>query len=115
MAMIDEPINIIDEDFEKIVMQSNIPVIVDFWAPWCGPCRKISPILDNLAKKYTGKLLVVKVNVDEDVELVNKFEIQSIPTLLFITEGKIVHRQEYALSESMLKEAVSQFLNTVSN
>ncbi len=113
--MIDEPVHVTDAAFEKAVLQSTIPVIVDFWAPWCGPCRMVAPVLDKLAKEYAGKLLVAKVNTDENQEWASKYGIQSIPTMLFISGGKIVHRQVGALPETLLREAVSQFLDVVSD
>jgi thioredoxin 1 len=109
-----EPINVTDAAFEKTVLQSPIPVIVDFWAPWCGPCRMVAPILEKLAKEYDGKLLVAKVNTDENPEWMMKYGIQGIPTMLFISNGKIVHRQVGALPERMLRDVVSQFLEVVS-
>jgi thioredoxin 1 len=95
-------------------MQSSVPVIVDFWAPWCNPCKMIAPILEKLAQEFDGKLLVAKVNTDENPEWMMKFGIQGIPTLLFVAGGKVVHRQVGALPERMLREAVSQFMEVVS-
>ncbi|GAB4458263.1 MAG: thioredoxin [Anaerolineales bacterium] len=109
-----EPINVTDAAFEKTVLQSPIPVIVDFWAPWCGPCRMVAPILEKLAKEYDGKLLVAKVNTDENPEWMMKYGIQGIPTMLFISGGKVVHRQVGALPERMLRDTVSQFLEVIS-
>jgi thioredoxin 1 len=109
-----EPIHVTDAAFEKIVMQSTIPVIVDFWAPWCNPCKMIAPTLEKLASEQDGKLLVAKVNTDENTEWMNKFGIQGIPTLLFVAGGKVVHRQVGALPERMLREAVTQFMDVVS-
>jgi thioredoxin 1 len=111
--MTGEPIHITDAAFEKTVMQSPIPVIVDFWAPWCNPCKMIAPTLEKLASEKEGKLLVAKINTDEHSEWMTKFGIQGIPTLLFVSGGKVVHRQVGALPERMLREVVSQFLEVV--
>lgn len=108
-----EPIHITDEFFEKIVMQSTVPVIVDFWAPWCNPCKMIAPTLDKLAQENEGKLIVAKVNTDDHAEWMQKFGIQGIPTLLFVSGGKVVHRQVGALPERMLREVVAQFMEVI--
>ena len=108
--MISEPINVTDSAFEKAIMQSNIPAIVDFWAPWCGPCRMVAPILEKLAKEYAGELLVAKVNTDENQEWANKFHVQGIPTMLFVSDGKIIHQQVGAMPEPVLRDTVTQFL-----
>ena len=112
--MIEEPIHVTDDAFEKTVLQSQVPVIVDFWAPWCGPCKMVAPILDKLAKENAGKILVAKVNTDENPEWMMQYGIQGIPTMLFIANGKIVHRQVGALPERMLRDVVSQFMEVVS-
>jgi thioredoxin 1 len=109
-----EPIHISDESFEKDVMQSALPVIVDFWAPWCGPCKMIAPALEKLAKEQDGKLIVAKINTDDHSEWMQKFGIQGIPTLLFVSGGKVVHRQVGALPEQMLREVVTQFMEVIS-
>ena len=111
--MISEPVHVTDAAFEKTVLQSDTPVIVDFWAPWCGPCRMVAPTLDKLAKEYSGKLLIAKVNTDENPEWMLKYGIQGIPTMLFVAGGKIVHRQVGALPEPMLRDIVAQFLDVV--
>ncbi|HUG33277.1 MAG TPA: thioredoxin [Anaerolineales bacterium] len=112
--MFDEPIHVTDGTYQQSVLDSKIPVIVDFWAPWCGPCKMVAPILDKFAKEYQGKLLVAKINTDENQEWMMKYGIQGIPTMLFVANGKIVHRQVGALPERMLRDTVSQFLETVS-
>jgi len=108
-----EPIHITDDTFEKVVMQSPLPVIVDFWAPWCNPCKMIAPTLDKLAREQEGKLVVAKVNTDDHAQWMQKFGIQGIPTLLFVSNGKVVHRQVGAVPERMLREIVNQFMDVI--
>jgi thioredoxin 1 len=108
-----EPIHVTDAAFEDTVLKSTMPVIVDFWAPWCGPCRIVAPTLDKLAKEYAGKLLVTKVNTDENPEWAMHYQVQGIPTMLFVSGGKVVHRQVGALPEPILREVVSEFLEVV--
>ena len=103
-------LTITKDNFEQEVLQSEKPVLLDFWAPWCGPCRMVAPILDKLAKEYDGKLVVAKVNTDENQEWAYKYSVQGIPTMLMISGGKVLHTQVGALSEGMLKEVVNQFL-----
>lgn len=105
-----EPIHVTDAAFQKTVLENPLPVVVDFWAPWCGPCKMVGPMLDKIAKENDGKVIVAKVNTDENPEWAMKYGVQGIPTLLFIFGGKIVHRQVGALPEKMLREAISQFL-----
>src|SRR5512137_2103397 len=102
--MINEPIHVTDAAFEKVVLKSSLPVVVDFWAPWCGPCRMVAPALDKIAKEKAGKLVVAKVNTDENPEWAVKYGVQGIPTMLFIANGKVVHTQVGALPESMLRQ-----------
>jgi thioredoxin 1 len=87
-----EPIHVNDEAFEKAVLKSTIPVIVDFWAPWCGPCHMVAPSLEQLASEYAGKVLVAKVNTDEDAQYAMQYGVRGIPTLLFIKDGQEVDR-----------------------
>jgi thioredoxin 1 len=109
--MASEPIHVTDSQFEETVLGSKVPVIVDFWAPWCGPCRMVAPTLEKLAKEYEDKMLVAKVNTDENPEWAGRYQVQGIPTMLFVAKGKIVHRQVGALPEPMLREVVGTFLD----
>ena len=111
--MFDEPINVTDDAFEKTVVKADLPVIVDFWAPWCGPCKMVAPILEKIAKEYSGKVLVAKVNTDNHSDWANKFGVQGIPTMLFMAEGKVVHQQVGALPEPILRTILDQFLGVV--
>jgi thioredoxin 1 len=108
--MTNEPIHVTDDSFENTVLKSAIPVIVDFWAPWCTPCKMVAPTLEKLAAEYEGKLLVAKVNVDNDQKYAQQYGVQGIPTMLFISNGNIVHQQVGALPENMLRQAVTTFM-----
>jgi len=79
-------------NFEQEVLQSDIPVMVDFWAPWCVPCRIIAPLVERLAEQYTGQLKVAKLNVDENHELAIRYQVMSIPTLIFFKNGQVIDR-----------------------
>ena len=91
-------------NFEQEVIKSDVPVVVDFWATWCGPCRMVGPILDDLAGEYAGKVKVVKVNVDEQRELANRYQIQAIPTLMVFKGGEQVDRSVGAESKAELSK-----------
>jgi len=91
-----------DASFEQDVLKSEVPVLVDFWAEWCGPCRMIAPLLDTAASEYAGKLKVVKVNVDENSQTPADFGVRGIPTLLMIKDGKVVDTKVGALAKSQL-------------
>ncbi|SRR5258706_13295517 len=109
-----QPVHVKDDAFEETVLKSPTPVIVDFWAPWCGPCRQVAPSLEKIANDYDGKLVVAKVNTDEDSQWAQQFEVSGIPTMLFVADGKIVHRQVGAVPFGYLKNLVDKFLEVVS-
>jgi len=96
--------------FEAEVVKSAIPVVADFWAEWCGPCRMIAPVLEALAKDYKDKLKVVKINVDEEPDLAARFGIQSIPSLLFFKGGQMVKQQIGAVPRPILEKIVKELV-----
>jgi thioredoxin 1 len=83
-----KPVEIEEDKFDEVVLKSKTPVLVDFWAPWCGPCRMVAPIVDELAGEYAGKLSFVKVNVDNNQKVAGKYGVMSIPTLILFKDGK---------------------------
>jgi thioredoxin 1 len=87
-----EPININEASFEKVVINSPIPVLVDFWAPWCGPCKIFAPLLDEIARESEGRFRVAKINVDDDPALMQRFAIRAVPSLLFFSGGELRDR-----------------------
>ncbi|MFA5087565.1 MAG: thioredoxin [Candidatus Omnitrophota bacterium] len=99
-----------DKNFQEEVLQSPLPVLVDFWAEWCGPCRMIAPIIDQLADELQGKIKVAKVNVDEAQELAMKFGVMSIPTLLIFKGGKISEQFVGALSKEQLLSKMNPYI-----
>jgi len=105
-----KPLHVTDAAFEKIVLKSTLPVVVDFWAPWCVPCKMVAPILDKIAQEQADRLVIAKVNTDENPEWAIHYGVQGIPTMLFIANGKVVHQQVGALPEKMLRVVLDQFL-----
>ncbi|QUN05623.1 thioredoxin TrxA [Shewanella yunxiaonensis] len=104
--MSDKIIYVSDDSFESEVLKSDKPVLVDFWAEWCGPCKMIAPILDDVATEYDGKLTVAKVNVDQNNATPAKYGIRGIPTLLLFKNGELAATKVGALSKTQLKEFI---------
>lgn len=100
-------LKITDKNFNKEVLLSKQPVLIDFWAPWCAPCRMMNPIIEQLAAEYSGKVKVGKINVDEEAELAQTFGVMSIPTIVLIKDGKVV-KQVVGVSSKMELEAMLQ-------
>lgn len=97
-----------EQSFEQDVLQSSVPVLVDFYADWCGPCRMLAPTLDRVAREFDGRAKIVKVNVDQEPALADLFRVQSIPTLVFVLDGQITGRAAGLMSESALRDALNQ-------
>ncbi|MHB1460725.1 MAG: thioredoxin [Armatimonadota bacterium] len=97
-------------DFDTVVMKSQIPVVVDFWAEWCSPCRALAPTLDQLAIDFDGKIMVVKVNVDQEPDLAMNYNVQSIPTLLFVKNGELQDQAVGNLALNKLHDIVNKVL-----
>jgi len=108
-----EPIHVTDNAFEKAVLQAKVPVVVDFWAPWCGPCRMIAPALEQLAQEYGEKILVAKVNTDDNFEYMQQYGVRGIPTLLFMKDGQEFDRIVGAAPLPMIKQKVDVLLTPV--
>lgn len=108
--MSEKIVHVTDANFEQEVLQSQLPVVLDFWAPWCGPCKMIAPVLDELAPAYAGKVKIVKVNVDENQVTPAQFGVRSIPTLLLFKNGQLVATQVGALPKGQLAAFINQHI-----
>ncbi|MDP2885617.1 MAG: thioredoxin [Ignavibacteria bacterium] len=106
-----KPIEVTDANFKKEVLESSTPVLVDFWAEWCGPCKMIAPVVEQLAKDFDGKLKVGKVDVDSNQQTSMQFGIRSIPTLLIFKNGRVVEQIVGAVPKQALTDKVSKHLN----
>ena len=102
-----KPSTVSDATFDQEVLHSNLPVLVDFWAPWCGPCRMTEPVLEKLAHELRGRLRIAKVNVDENPTLSQKYGVQSIPTMMIVKNGQIVDRWAGTLPETVIKGRIT--------
>jgi thioredoxin 1 len=108
-----KPVEVTDDKFETEILKADQPVLVDFWAPWCGPCRLVGPIVEELAGEYSGRLKVAKINTDHNQSHAARLGIQGIPTLIFFKDGREVDRVVGALPKMALKQRVDAVLATV--
>lgn len=100
-----------DQTFQDQVLKSKTPVLVDFWAPWCGPCKVVGPIVEELAKEYAGKIVVGKLNVDDNQQTAGTYGVMSIPTLAFFKDGQVVKTIIGAQSKEVLRKAIDEVLS----
>lgn len=106
----DKVLTFTDENFEALVLQSDVPVLVDFWATWCAPCKAIAPLIDNIAEEYEGKLKVGKVNVDESPAMPGKYGVRGIPTVILIKDGKVIDQVVGAVPKAQLEALIKKAL-----
>jgi thioredoxin 1 len=103
-------IEVNDANFEEVVLQSDVPVIVDFWAEWCGPCRMVGPIVEELAEEYKDKVIVAKMDVDSNPSITSKLGIRNIPTILFFKGGQQVDKQVGAVPKTVISQKIEALL-----
>ncbi len=101
-------LEVTDSSFEEEVLKCDLPVLVDFWAPWCGPCRAMGPVIDELSNEYAGQVKISKMNVDENPASPSKYGIRAIPTLILFKGGEVVEQITGAVSKSSIKELITQ-------
>ena len=99
-----EPVHVTDAAFEKVVLKSTLPVVVDFWAPWCGPCRMLAPVVKEIAEEYKGRVRVAKLNTDEHPNAAGTYRISAIPSLLFFKNGKVAEQLVGVHSKAEIKK-----------
>ncbi len=107
-----EPLHLTDATFEKEVLESDLPVLVDFWAPWCGPCRMVAPVIKELAAEFDGRMVVAKLNTEENSETAIKYGIMSIPSMIIFKDGQEAERMIGARPKQALAEALETFLSS---
>jgi thioredoxin 1 len=110
-----KPLTLDNSNFSLEVLQSEIPVLVDFWAPWCGPCKMVAPIIEELASEYDGKMKVGKLNTDDNIEISSKYGIRGIPTMGIFKNGEMVDALVGAVPKSMIEDKLKYYLNGHSN
>ncbi len=105
-----EPIELTEDNFTSEVLEADVPVMIDFWAPWCGPCRMVAPIIDSIADKYEGKIRVAKVNLDEHPALASEYGVRSIPAIFIFNNGEVAERAVGVQPEDTLSAMIDRVL-----
>ncbi|MFB6343082.1 thioredoxin [Saccharicrinis sp. FJH2] len=103
-------IEVTDSNFEELILNSDKPALIDFWAEWCGPCRMIGPIVEDMSSEYDGKAVIAKLNVDENPEVCSKYGIRNIPTVLFFKGGEVADKQVGAVPKNILVQKMENLL-----
>ncbi|HNW49859.1 MAG TPA: thioredoxin [Prolixibacteraceae bacterium] len=103
-------IEVNDANFDEVVLQSGVPALVDFWAEWCGPCRMVSPLIDQLSEEYDGKALLTKMDVDSNPAITSRYGIRNIPTILFFKGGEIADKQVGAVPKTVIAQKIDALL-----